>query len=75
MQEIYMILRELGNGQQLWVASHDELKQAEQLKESLNQHWPGNYSIQESVSTTDVEQRLVHNYVFDREPTRFDTLP
>jgi hypothetical protein len=57
MREIYKILRELGNGEQLLVASHDELKQAEQLKVSLNRHWPGNYSIQETASTTDVEKR------------------
>jgi hypothetical protein len=57
MRETYKILRELGNGELLLVATHDELTQAEQLKESLNRHWPGNYSIRETVSTTDVEDR------------------
>jgi hypothetical protein len=69
MHETYKILRELENEKQLLVASYDELKRAEQLKESLNRHWPGNYFIQESVSATDVEQGLMHNYVFDIDPT------
>jgi hypothetical protein len=60
MRETYKIFRELGYGDQLWVGSHDELKQAEQLKESLNRHWPGNYSTQQSVPTTDVAKRLTH---------------
>jgi hypothetical protein len=60
MEETYRILRELGNGEQLLVASHDGLKQAEQLKESLNRHWPGNYSIQKIASTTDVEKRQMY---------------
>ena len=56
MAETYRILRRLGNGEQLLVASHDELKQAEQLKESLNRHWPGDYSVQKVATTKDVEE-------------------
>jgi hypothetical protein len=57
MREQFKILRKLGNGGQLLVASAGELDQAKQLRESLNRHWPGNYSIEETASTADVEKR------------------
>jgi hypothetical protein len=67
MRGVYNIYRELADGQQLWVASYDDLKQAKQLKESLNRHWPGDYLIQESVSKDD-EHKLMRNFVFDNDP-------
>ena len=60
MRETYKIFRKLGHGERLWVGSHDELKQAEQLMETLNRHWAGDYSIQETVSATDFGKRLTH---------------
>jgi hypothetical protein len=61
MPETYKIFRKLGNGQEMHVGSRDKLEQAEQLIESLNRHWAGDYSIQEPVSTTDGEKRQPHN--------------
>ena len=57
MRETYKILRKLGNGDRLFVAAGDELELAKKIRESLNQHWPGIYSIEETAPTTDVEKR------------------
>jgi hypothetical protein len=61
MRETFKILRKLGNGEQLLVAISEELGKAKQLRESLNRHWPGSYSIEETAPTIDVEKGETHN--------------
>jgi hypothetical protein len=50
----YKIFRKLETGELLLVASFDDLDQAKQLVESLNEHWPADYSVQDSVSAADI---------------------
>jgi hypothetical protein len=45
----YKILRELDDGEFLWMASRDNPEEAKQLIESFREHWPGEYVIREDV--------------------------
>lgn len=52
---VYKIFRKLETGELLMLASSDNLDQAKQLVESLNEHWPGDYSVQDSTSQADID--------------------
>ena len=45
MAKPFKILRKLGNGEFVYVASCADRKQAARLVESLKEHWPGVYEI------------------------------
>ena len=45
---MYRIFKRLGNGEFLHAAQCYELKQASQLVEMLNAHWPGEYVVRDS---------------------------
>lgn len=45
---MYKVFRQLGNGEFVQVASREELEQAVQLVEELNDHWPGEYVVRDS---------------------------
>ena len=47
---MYTAFKQLENGEFVRVASSDELEEAVQLVESLNDYWPGGYEIRESRS-------------------------
>jgi hypothetical protein len=51
----YKILRKLENGELLEVGSLNDLSEAKQLLESFNEHWPGDYRIQDSTSGADID--------------------
>jgi hypothetical protein len=51
----YKVLYKLENGELLEIASMDDLIQAKQLLESFKEHWPGDYSIQDSTSGADID--------------------
>jgi hypothetical protein len=51
----YKIFRKLETGELLLLASFDDLDQAKELVQSLNEHWPGDYSVQDSVSGADID--------------------
>jgi hypothetical protein len=45
---VYSVFRQLGNGEFLLVASREKLKEAIQLVEAFNSHWPGEYVVRDS---------------------------
>jgi hypothetical protein len=45
---MYTAFKQLENGEFARVASRDELEEAVQLVESLNEEWPGGYEVRES---------------------------
>jgi hypothetical protein len=47
---MYTAFKQLENGEFVRVASRDELEEAVQLVESLNDYWPGGYEVRESRS-------------------------
>ena len=47
---MYTAFKQLENGELVRVASRDELEEAVQLVESLNDYWPGGYEVRESRS-------------------------
>jgi len=47
---VYTAFKQLENGEFVKVASRDELAEAVQLVESLNDVWPGGYEVRESHS-------------------------
>jgi hypothetical protein len=47
---MYTAFKQLENGEFVRVASRDELEEAMQLVESLNEEWPGGYEVRESRS-------------------------
>ena len=47
---MYTAFKQLENGEFVPVASRDELEEAVQLVESLNDYWPGGYEVRESRS-------------------------
>src|SRR5258708_38094790 len=53
MATTFKILRKLGNGEFVYIASCTDRKQAALLVKSLKQHWPGGYEIVAVV--TDIE--------------------
>lgn len=47
MSRRYRVFRKLINGEQMLVASRNERGEAADLVESLQQYWPGDYSVRE----------------------------
>lgn len=47
---MYTAFKQLDNGEFVRVASRDELEEAVQLVESLNDYWPGGYEVRKSYS-------------------------
>jgi hypothetical protein len=45
---VYSVFTRLGDGEFLYVASRDELVQAVQLADALNESWPGEYEVRDS---------------------------
>ncbi len=64
MTRTYDILRKLGNGEMLPIASRGDLAGAKQLAESLNFYWPAEYIVRESESG--VEFHLKQERLADR---------
>ena len=50
MARAYDILRKMGNGEILPIASRNELSEAKELAESLDSYWPAEYIVRESES-------------------------
>jgi hypothetical protein len=44
---VYLVFKQLENGEFANVATRDELEQAVQLVEELNALWPGKYTVQD----------------------------
>ena len=51
----YKVLYKLENDELLELASLDDLIQARRLLESFKEHWPGDYSIQDSASGANID--------------------
>jgi hypothetical protein len=50
MARAYDILRKMGNGEMLPIASRSELSEAKELAKALNSYWPAEYIVRESGS-------------------------
>ena len=64
MPRTYDILRKLENGEVLPIASRNDLEEARELAESLNDYWPAEYIVRESKSG--VEFHLKQERLADR---------
>jgi hypothetical protein len=62
MHMAYTIFRKLETGELLRVAARDDLHQAQQLVQSLDEHWPADYTILDSESTAEVERRTRNSF-------------
>jgi hypothetical protein len=51
----YQIVRELENGELMLVARREDKEDAARLIESLEEHWPGKYSILTDASSSETE--------------------
>ena len=52
----YTIFRKLETGELLRVATRDDLREAEQLAQSLHEYWPAEYSVLDRQSAAEVEK-------------------
>ena len=52
---MYKIFLTLETGELLELTRKDRLNEAKQLIESFSKHWPGDYSIQDTESDTDID--------------------
>ena len=57
MPRAYDILRKLENGEVLPIASRNDLSEAKQLAESLNDYWPAEYIVRECASGAEFHLR------------------
>jgi hypothetical protein len=48
LRRVYSVFTKLGDGEFLFVGSREELEQAEQLVQELNDNWPHEYVIRDS---------------------------
>lgn len=55
MGRAYDILRKLENGEILWIASRNDLRQARHLVGSLNFYWPAEYIVRDSMSGGEID--------------------
>jgi hypothetical protein len=63
---MYSVFTKLNDGEFLFVASREELEQAERLIERLGAHWPNEYVIRDSEGT----EVLAENAYTSREARR-----
>jgi hypothetical protein len=54
---IYKVFRKLETGELLVLASFEDLDRAKQLIASLEEHWPGDYFVRDSLSNPDGEPK------------------
>ena len=47
---MFIVLKQLENGEFVHVASRDDLQNALQLAQALKEHWPGDYEVRDSHS-------------------------
>ena len=52
---IYKVFRKLETGELLPLASFEDLDRAKQLIASLEEHWPGDYFVMDSIANADGE--------------------
>jgi len=52
---MYNISRKVANGEILMLAVRRELDEAKKVLATLNEHWPGDYLIQDAETGADVE--------------------
>ena len=52
---MYKVLRKMESGETVLIADVQDLNQAKQLAEDFNDHWPGDYRIQESFSEKQID--------------------
>jgi hypothetical protein len=45
---MYKVFKQIGNGDFVCVALHEDLEEAVQQVESLSVHWPGKYEVRQS---------------------------
>jgi hypothetical protein len=53
---VYAVFAKLGNGECVYVASRDDLKQAVQFAQELNDKWPREYVVRDSMGN-DVDHK------------------
>lgn len=60
---MYSVFTRLGDGEFLYVASREELEEAVQLAETLNESWPREYEVRDSRGkrVDSVEKRLTES--------------
>jgi hypothetical protein len=51
---MYKVVRKIETDEPLLIATLDDLNEAKQLLEQFKEHWPGDYSIQESASGREI---------------------
>ena len=52
---MYKVVRKVENGETVVIATVDDLKKAKQVLKEFKEHWPGDYSVQESTSSTEID--------------------
>jgi len=52
---MYKVVRRTETGEVIILATLDDLNRAKQTLEDFKQHWPGDYSIQESLPHQEIE--------------------
>ena len=58
---MYKVVRRTETGEVIILATLDDLNRAKQTLEDFKQHWPGDYSIQESLPHEEIEPDLADN--------------
>jgi hypothetical protein len=53
MNRRYRVFRKLPNGERIVVASRNEMDQVTQLVNSLKEHWPGDYTVEDEPCASD----------------------
>lgn len=51
---MYKVVRKIETDEPLVIATLDDLNEAKQLLEQFKEHWPGDYSIQDSTSGREI---------------------
>jgi hypothetical protein len=51
----YDIFHKLETGELVWLASFDDLSEANKLRESLREHWPADNVVKDSVLGTEID--------------------
>jgi hypothetical protein len=52
---MYTVLRQLDDGQMVWVKRLDDLQQAKDLVEALSVYWPAIYTVRDSATGKEIE--------------------
>lgn len=52
---MYKVVRKIENGEPVVIATVADLNKAKQVLEEFREHWPGDYSIQESASGREID--------------------